>query len=156
MRTLPLPAVPVIPAALILAALGGCGTLDAYRARTQLVGAAEPDIIACMGVPAERQYISPQQSVMQWDYVQTGTDLDLAFGLYELKLGRPGICRTAIRFDRGRVRSVHYVGINVTPTDPDSICGRLVHDCLHHRENTPLPGDFSSNAMLTGPAKGGP
>ena len=149
-------AVLLLAVTLLLLALGGCGTLDAYRARSQLVGAAEPDIIACMGVPAEKQYISMQQSVMQWDYVQSGTDVDVAFGIYELKLGRPGICHTAIRFDRGRVESVHYAGVDVTPTDPDSICGRLVHDCLHHRENTQLPRDFSSVSVLTGPAKTGP
>ncbi len=142
--------------ALALLALGGCGTLEAYQARTKLVGAAEPDIIACMGVPAEKQYISAQQSVMQWDYVQTGTDIDVAFGIYELKLGRPGICHAAIRFDRGRVKSVHYTGIDVSPTDPDSICGRLIHDCLHHRENTPLPRDFSDTVLLTGPPKADP
>ena len=141
---------------LLLLFLDGCGTLEAYRARSQLVGAAEPDIIACMGVPAEKQYISAQQSVMQWDYAQTGTDLDVAFGIYELKLGRLGICHAAIRFDHGRVESVHYAGVDVTPTDPDSICGRLVHDCLHHRENTELPRDFSNVSVLTGPEKADP
>ena len=141
---------------LLLLSLDGCGTLEAYRARSQLVGAAEPDIIACMGVPAEKQYISAQQSVMQWDYAQTGTDLDVAFGIYELKLGRPGICHTAIRFNHGRVESVHYAGVDVTPTDPDSICGRLVHDCLHHRENTELPRDFNNVSVLTGPGKADP
>ncbi len=150
MKVLPVPIVP------LLLALGGCGTLEAYHARTRLVGAAEPDIIACMGVPAEKQYISAQQSVMQWDYMQTGTDVDIAFGIYELKLGRPGICHTAIRFERGRVESVHYAGVDVNPTDPDSICGRLVYDCLHHRENTPLPRDFSNVDVLTGPAKADP
>ena len=148
MRGLPIPVM-----ALLLLPLGGCGTLEAYQARTRLVGAAEPDVIACMGVPAEKQYISAQQSVMQWDYVQTGTDIDVAFGIYALKLGRPGICHAAIRFDRGRVESVHYAGVDVNPTDPDSICGRLVHDCLHHRETTPLPRDFSNLAVLAGPAK---
>ncbi len=151
MRGLPIPV-----AALLLLPLDGCGTLEAYQARTRLVGAAEPDVIACMGVPAEKQYISAQQSVMQWDYLQTGTDIDVAFGIYELKLGRPGICHAAIRFDRGRVLSVHYAGVDVNPTDPDSICGRLVHDCLHHRETTPLPGDFSNVAVLAGSAKTGP
>ena len=147
-----------LPASVValLLPLGGCGSLEAYQARTRLVGAAEPDVIACMGVPAEKQYISAQQSVMQWDYVQTGTDIDVAFGIYELKLGRPGTCRTAIRFDSGRVMSVHYAGVDVNPTDPDSICGRLVHDCLHHRETTPLPGDFSNVAVLAGSAKTGP
>ena len=146
--------VPVVP--LLLVVLGGCGTLEAYRARSKLVGATEPDIIACMGVPAEKQYISAQQSVMQWDYAQTGTDVDVAFGIYELKLGRPGTCHAAIRFDRGWVESVHYAGVDVNPTDPDSICGRLVYDCLYHRENTPLPWDFSNVGVLTGPAKADP
>ncbi len=148
------PILSILPPLLLL--LGGCGTLEAYRARSELVGAAEPDIIACMGVPAEKQYISAQQSVMQWDYAQTGTDLDVAFGIYELKLGRPGICHTAIRFEHGRVRSVHYAGVDVSPTNPDSICGRLVHDCLHHRENTELPRDFSNVSVLTGPEKADP
>lgn len=134
----------------LLLLLGSCGTLQAYRARTRLVGATEPDIISCMGVPTERQFIDIDQSVMQWDYVQSGTDLDLEFGLYELKLGRPGICHAAIRFDRGYVRAVHFTGVDVSPTNPDSICGRLVKDCLDHRETTPLPADFSNVAVLTG------
>ena len=130
--------------------LDGCGTLQAYRARTQLVGATEPDIISCMGVPAERQIITADQSVMQWDYVQSGTDLDLEVGIYALKLGRPGICHAAIRFDRGYVRAVHFTGVDVSPTNPDSICGRLVKDCLDHRETTPLPADFNSLGVLNG------
>ena len=131
-----------------LALLGGCGTLEAYRARTALVGATEPDLISCMGVPAEHQFVSADQSVLQWDYVQTGTDVDVAFGIYELKLGRPGICHAVIRFDKGYARSVHFTGSDVGPTDPDSICGRLVADCLHHREHTALPPDFSNAALL--------
>lgn len=132
-----------------LLALGGCGTMQAYRARHALVGATEPDIIACMGVPAEKQLISSEQSVLQWDYVQSGTDLDLELGIYSLKLGRPGICHAAIRFDRGYVRSVHFTAVDVSPTNPDSICGRLVNDCLEHRESTALPADFSNLAILT-------
>lgn len=139
----------VLAAALLL--LGGCGTLQAYRARSQLLGATEPDIISCMGVPAERQFISIDQSVLQWDYVQTGTDIDLEFGIYELKLGRPGICHAAIRFDRGYVRAVHFTGVDVSPSNPDSICGRIVKDCLDHRETTPLPADFSNISIMTGP-----
>lgn len=133
---------------LAVAGLGGCGSLEAYRARTALVGATEPDLISCMGVPAEREFIGADQSVLQWDYVQGGTDVDIAFGIYELKLGRPGICHAAIRFVRGIARAVHYTGSEVGPTDPDSICGRLVKDCLYHRESTPLPADFS-NASLS-------
>ena len=131
-----------------LGLLGGCGTLEAYRARTALVGATEPDLISCMGVPTERQFVSVDQSVLQWDYVQTGTDIDVAFGIYELKLGRPGICHAVIRFDRGYAESVHFTGSDVGPTDPDSICGRLVRDCLHHREHTTLPPGFSNAALL--------
>lgn len=141
------------PLAVMLASLlllGGCGTLQADRARTQLVGATEPDTISCMGVPAEKQFISHDQSVMQWDYVQTGTDVDVEFGIYALKLGRPGICHAVIRFDRGYVRSVHYTGVDVSPVNPDSICGRMVKDCLDHPEITILPPDFSNVAVLTG------
>ncbi len=129
-------------------ALGGCGSLEAYHARTALVGATEPDLISCMGVPAERQFISVDQAVMQWDYVQTGTDVDVSFGIYELKLGRPGICHAVIRFDRGYAQAVHFTGSDVGPTDPDSICGRLVKDCLNHRERTALPSDFSNASLL--------
>lgn len=124
--------------------------MEAYRARHELVGATEPDIISCMGVPAEKQLISTDQSVLQWDYAQTGTDFDLELGVYSLKLGRPGICRTAMRFDRGTLKAVHYAGVDVSPTNPDSICGRLVKDCLDHRERTPLPADFNNLAILTG------
>ena len=130
--------------------LAGCGSLQAFQARTALVGATETDIVSCMGVPAAKQYLSRDQSVLQWDYAQTGTDLDLEFGIYSLKLGRPGICHAAIRFDRGVVRAVHFAGASITPTDPDSICGRLVHDCLYHRETTALPADFDQQAVLDG------
>lgn len=130
--------------------LAGCGTLQAYRARTALLGATEPDIVSCMGVPAEKQYLGRDQAVLQWDYAQTGTDLDFEFGLYSLRLGRPGLCHAAIRFDHGLVRAVHFTGAAITPTDPDSICGRLVHDCLYHRERTALPADFESLAVLDG------
>ena len=134
----------------LLLGLDACGTLQAYQARTRLIGATEPDIIACMGVPAAKQYISHDQAVMQWDYAQSGTDIDVEFGIYAFKLGQPGLCHAAIRFDRGHVKSVHYAGADVTPTNPDSICGRLVKDCLDHRENTELPADFSNLAILAG------
>ncbi len=141
---------PAFLSAFLCLALAGCGTLQAYRARTALLGATEPDIVSCMGVPAEKQYLGPGQSVLQWDYAQTGTDVDLEFGLYSLRLGRPGLCHAAIRFDRGVVRAVHFTGAAITPTDPDSICGRLVHDCLYHRELTALPADFDPQAVLEG------
>ncbi len=133
-----------------LLALSGCATLEANRARTHLVGAAEPDIIACMGVPAERQLISRTQSVLQWDYAQAGDDVDLEAGIYEVKLGRPGICHAIIRISGGYVQSVHYTGEVVTATDPDSICNRLIHDCLWHREHTPLPAGFSQAEVAGG------
>jgi hypothetical protein len=144
------------PGMMLAIVLGGCGTMQAYRARSALLGASEPDIIACMGVPAEKQYLSRDQSVMQWDYAQSGTDIDIEFGIYSLKLGRPGICHAAIRFDRGQVRSVHYAGVDVGPTNPDSICGRLVKECLDHREQTMLPPDFDSLAVLDGKPNPGP
>ena len=134
-----------------LLVLAGCGSWDAHQARTRLIGAAEPDIIACMGAPAERQFISADEHVLQWDYAQTGTDVDIAFGLYEAKLGRPGICHASIRFVDGRVRTVNYAGTVVTATDPDSVCGNLVHDCLWHRQDNPLPPDFTSTGILAGP-----
>lgn len=136
----------VLATALFL--LSGCGSLQAWRARSVLPGATEPDLIACMGVPAEKQYLSRNQSVLQWDYAQSGTDIDLEFGIYALKLGRPGLCHAAIRFDRGIAVSVHFTGSVVTPTDPDSICGRLVHDCLAHPDKTPLPDDFDNLDIL--------
>lgn len=129
--------------------LAGCGTLDATRARYRLVGANEADIIACMGVPAERQALGPYQSVLQWDYAQSGDDVDLELGVYELKLGRPGICHAVIRFDGSLVQSVHFAGASITATNPDSICGRLVSDCLHHLDVTPLPSFFDPDRIAT-------
>jgi hypothetical protein len=140
-----------ISALLVLLALAGCGSLDAHRARTRLIGATEPDVIACMGVPASKQFISTDQHVLQWDYAQTGDDVDLTLGIYAVKLGRPGICHASLRFSAGRVQSVHFTGTVITATDPDSVCGNLVHDCLWHRETTPLPPDFSSTGILAGP-----
>ena len=144
-----------VPAAALLAVLllAGCGSWDAYRARTRLIDAAEPDIIACMGVPAEKQFITADEHVLQWDYAQTGTDVDVAFGVYEAKLGRPGICHAAIRFVAGRVRTVNIIGTVITATDPDSVCGNLVHDCLWHRRDNPLPAGFTSTGILTGPTE---
>lgn len=136
------------PLAGALLLLSGCGTMQAWHARSVLPGATEPDIIACMGVPAEKQYLGRDQSLLQWDYTQSGTDVDLEFGIYSLKLGRPGLCHAAIRFDRGIATSVHFTGSEVTPSDPDSICGTLVHDCLYHRENTRLPADFDDLAVF--------
>lgn len=133
-----------------LALLCGCGTLDATRARSRLVGATEPNIIACMGVPAERQALGPYQSVLQWDYAQSGADLDLALGLYELKLGRPGVCHAVIRFDGATVRSVHFSGTEINAADPDSICGNLVADCLHHRDTLPIPSFFDPAVIAAG------
>jgi len=128
--------------------LSACGSLDAYKARTRLVGATEPDIVACMGAPASRVVLSHTDSVLQWDYAQTGTDVDVSLGIYALKLGRPGICHAIVRFRRGYVESVHYSGTVVTPMDPDSVCGNLVHDCVWHRDQTALPDGFDPSKLV--------
>ena len=124
--------------------------MQAYRARHELIGANEPDIISCMGVPGEKQLLSMDQSVLQWDYAQSGADLDLALGLYELKLGRPGVCHAVIRFDGATVRSVHFTGTAINAADPDSICGNLVADCLHHRDTLPMPSFFDPAVIAAG------
>ena len=113
--------------------LSGCGTYQAYQARTFIPGHTEPDVLACMGPPDSKTPTgTPGESVLQWVYAQSGTDVEAELGVYSLKLGRPGVCHVAIRFDRGYASSVHYTDVDIGPTNPDSICGRLVKDCLSH------------------------
>ncbi len=135
----------------LLFCLSACGTFTAHEARTTLLGATEPDILSCMGPPDKTQYISPHQHVMGWVYTQTGSDFDAKFGLYSLTIGHPGMCRASIRMENGLVTGVHYQDSDITPTAPDSICGRLVQECVHHREHTPLPLNFDSDQLLLGP-----
>ncbi len=134
-----------------LLCLSACGTFTAHEARTKLIGATEPDILSCMGPPDKTQYISPHQHVMGWMYTQTGTDLDAKFGLYALTIGRPGICKASIRMESGFVTGVHYQDEDINPTDPDSVCGRIVQECVRHREHTALPADFDADRLLLGP-----
>jgi hypothetical protein len=134
----------------LVLALSGCGTYHAWQARTALVGATEPDVISCLGVPDSKQFLTANEHVMQWVYAQTGTDVDLDLGIYELKLGRPGVCHTIVRFDQGYAVSVHYADSDVGPDNPDDVCGRMVVGCLSRIDHTTLPADFSPMGVMTG------
>jgi hypothetical protein len=67
-----------------------------------------------------------------------------------LKLGRPGVCHLNVRVVDGRTAEVGFTGADISPTDPDSVYGRLVAECLHHRQMTPPPPDFALGAVVSG------
>jgi hypothetical protein len=126
-----------------LLALGGCGTLDAHYARTRLVGVNEPDLISCLGTPVHAVMVGTNESVLQWEYAETGASLDLSAGVYELKWGSPKNCHTIIRFKDGKSEFVHFTGNSISASDLDSACGYIVHDCVWRPEATPLPAGFN-------------
>lgn len=135
----------------LLCVLCSCGTFQALHARSFIPGHTEPDVLACMGPPDSKTPTgSPGESVLQWSYNQAGTDFDAELGVYTLKLGRPGICHAAIRFDQGYATSLHFTDVDIGPTNPDSICGRMVADCLSHIDHTALPPGYDDAAVLTG------
>jgi hypothetical protein len=107
------------------------------RARRDLVGMARSDLIACAGVPDNREALSDGE-VLQWrqdQAVQGPLTFKGPLSL-EFDIGGHGTCHFVARLQGGRVTQVEYTGPSGTLLGPYSACRPLVLAC--ERRTKPL------------------
>lgn len=115
-----------VPLLFMLAACAGVPE----QAQHDLVGMGRSDLIACAGVPDNREALSDGE-VLQWRQdqpVQGPLTLKTPFSL-ELDLGGHGTCHLVARLRKGRVAQVEYTGPSGTLLGPYSACRPLVLAC---------------------------
>ena len=116
----------VLALALLLSACASIPT----RARRDLVGMERSDLIACAGVPDNRETL-PDDEVLQWRQdqpVQGPLMLKTPFSV-EFDLGGHGTCHLVARLRQGRVVQVEYTGPSATLAGPYAACRPLVLAC---------------------------
>ncbi|MFT9015003.1 MAG: hypothetical protein ABF990_04605 [Acetobacter sp.] len=110
-------------------ALSACSGIPA-AARHDLLGMERSDLIACAGVPDNREAL-PDGEVLQWRQdqpVQGPFTLKGPLSL-ELDLGGHGTCHFVARLRQGHVAQVEYTGPSGTLLGPYSACRPLVLAC---------------------------
>ena len=121
------------PAGLALACLLSSCTNLPVRAKHDLVGMSRSDLIACAGVPDNREALQDGE-VLQWrqdQQVQGPFTLKGPMSL-ELDLSGHGTCHFVARLRQGRVAQVEYTGPSGTLLGPYSACRPLVLACEKH------------------------
>ena len=109
--------------------LAACASLP-DRARHDLVGMPRSDLIACAGVPDNRETL-PDGEVLQWrqdQQVQGPLTLKGPFSL-ELDLSGHGTCHFVARVRNGHVKQVEYTGPSDTLLGRYAACVPLVRAC---------------------------
>ncbi|WP_244284961.1 hypothetical protein [Acetobacter persici] len=113
-------------AALLLCA---CTSLPT-RARHDLIGVTRSDLIACAGVPDNRELL-PDGEVLEWrqdQQVQGPLTIKGPLSL-EMDLGGHGTCHMVARLRSGVVSQVEYTGPSATLGGPYAACRPLVLAC---------------------------
>lgn len=116
-------------ASLALLCVAGCSSLPT-RAQQDLLGLPRSDLIACAGVPDNRE-ILPEGEVLQWRQdaqVQGPLTLKTPFA-FELDVGGHGTCHFVARLQHGRVVQIDYTGPSATLAGPYAACSPLVQAC---------------------------
>jgi hypothetical protein len=109
--------------------LSACAGLP-DRARHDLVGMARSELIACAGVPDNREPL-PDGEVLQWrqdQAVQGPLTVKGPFSL-ELDLSGHGTCHLVARVSNGRIAQIEYTGPSDTLLGRYAACAPLVQAC---------------------------
>lgn len=116
-------------ALMLVLLLAACAGLP-DRARHDLVGMPRSDLIACAGVPDNREPL-PDGEVLQWrqdQAVQGPLTVKGPFSL-ELDLSGHGTCHLVARIRNGRVAQIEYTGPSDTLLGRYAACAPLVNAC---------------------------
>ncbi|WP_281701598.1 hypothetical protein [Acetobacter malorum] len=109
--------------------LSACSSLPT-RAKHDLIGMDRADLIACAGVPDNRETL-PDGEVLEWrqdQQVQGPLTIKTPLSL-ELDLGGHGTCHMVARLRAGIVSQVEYTGPSATLAGPYAACRSLVLAC---------------------------
>jgi hypothetical protein len=114
----------------------------AHRGQQTLMGMTQPDLEACLGVPAQHSEFG-STTILTWDSTSTaGRGLSLTLPIIgTLSLSGGGSCRATTRLEDGRVTEVRYTGEDSALLSPDAYCAPIVRSCVMHPEPTrgPVP-----------------
>lgn len=109
--------------------LSACSNLPT-RAKLDLIGMGRADLIACAGVPDNREGL-PDGEVLEWrqdQQVQGPLTIKTPLS-FEMDLGGHGTCHMVARIRSGRVAQVEYTGPSATLAGPYAACRSLVLAC---------------------------
>ncbi|WP_215755439.1 hypothetical protein [Acetobacter sp. P5B1] len=109
--------------------LSACSSLPT-RAKHDLIGMGRADLIACAGVPDNREPL-PDGEVLEWrqdQQVQGPLTIKTPLS-FEMDLGGHGTCHMVARLKTGRVSQVEYTGPSATLAGPYAACRSLVLAC---------------------------
>lgn len=109
--------------------LSACSSLPT-RAKHDLIGMGRADLIACAGVPDNRETL-PDGEVLEWrqdQQVQGPLTIKTPLSL-ELDIGGHGTCHMVARLRAGVVSQVEYTGPSATLGGPYAACRSLVLAC---------------------------
>lgn len=119
-------------------AVGGCSAEDsrtAHNAQAMLIGMAQPDVEACLGVPMRHSEFG-DTTILTWDSSSTssgGLSLTLP-GIGGLNLSGGGYCIMTTRLENGRVTAVRFSGEANATLAPNAYCAPIVRSCVRHPE----------------------
>ncbi|MCG4256956.1 hypothetical protein [Acetobacter senegalensis] len=114
---------------LMILLLSACSTVPT-RARHDLIGLPRAELIACAGVPDNRELL-PDGEVLEWRQdaqVEGPLNIKTPFSL-ELDIGGRGTCHLVARLQAGQVAQIEYTGPSATLTGPYAACRPLVLAC---------------------------
>lgn len=109
--------------------LSACSSLPT-RAKHDLIGMGRADLIACAGVPDNRETL-PDGEVLEWrqdQQVQGPLTIKTPLS-FEMDLGGHGTCHMVARLRAGIVSQVEYTGPSATLAGPYAACRSLVLAC---------------------------
>lgn len=109
--------------------LSACSSIPT-QARHDLIGLPRADLIACAGVPDNRE-LFPDGEVLEWrqdQAVEGPLNIKTPLSL-ELDIGGRGTCHLVARLRQGRVTQIEYTGPSATLTGPYAACRPLVLAC---------------------------
>lgn len=109
--------------------LASCSSIPT-QARHDLIGADRSALIACAGVPDNREAL-PDGEVLEWRQdAQVQGPLTLKTPLsFELDIGGHGTCHLVARLRQGHVVQIEYTGPSATLSGPYAACRPLVLAC---------------------------
>ncbi|WP_240554685.1 hypothetical protein [Acetobacter cibinongensis] len=109
--------------------LASCSSIPT-QARHDLIGTDRSALIACAGVPDNREAL-PDGEVLEWRQdAQVQGPLTLKTPLsFELDIGGHGTCHLVARLRQGRVVQIEYTGPSATLSGPYAACRPLVLAC---------------------------
>lgn len=109
--------------------LASCSSIPT-QARHDLIGTDRSALIACAGVPDNRELLSDGE-VLEWRQdAQVQGPLTIKTPLsFELDVGGHGTCHLVARLRQGRVTQIEYTGPSATLSGPYAACRPLVLAC---------------------------